>query len=303
VFNLTILGAGSATPTLLRNPSAQVLSNEYESYLIDCGEGTQMQLLKYKIKTSKIKLILISHLHGDHYFGLIGLISSLNLAHRTDPLTIFGPKGLDEIITIQLKYSATNLNFKINFEIVDTEISKIIFENELITISSIPLKHRINCSGFLFQKKAKKRNIIKEKLKSDFTFEEIKYLKEGKNVLNLDKSIKYSVDEFTTPGLDLVQYAYCSDTAYNEDIIDIIKHSNLLYHEATFKEDLISRAESTFHSTAKQAAKIAKQAQVGKLLIGHFSSRYLEITENLIEAKSIFTNTEIAEEGLCFEIT
>jgi ribonuclease Z len=301
VLNLTILGTGSATPILLRNPSAQVLSNEYESYLIDCGEGTQNQLIKYKIKTNKIKHIFISHLHGDHFFGLIGLLSSFNLAHRTEPLTIFGPKGLDDIITIQLKYSGTFLHFKLTFTAINTTIDEVIVENEIIKITTIPLIHRIPCCGFLFEKKPKNRNIIKGKINEHFSIEEIKQLKEGKNVLHEDLSIKYSV-ETHTKAHSSAKYAYCSDTAFNEQIIPQIEKVDLLYHEATFKEDLIGRAAVTFHSTAMQAAKIAKSANVNKLLIGHFSSRYIDLDENLAEAKSIFTNTEIAIEGNQYEI-
>ena len=302
MFNLTILGVGSATPTPLRNPSAQVLANEYESYLIDCGEGTQNQLIRYKIKTSKIKYIFISHLHGDHFFGLIGLISSFNLSHRTESLTIFGPKGLDDIICLQLKYSSTNLRFKLSFVIIETNKSAIIFENEIITISTIPLIHRIPCCGFLFYKKQKERNLIKEKINNNFTIDEIKKLKGGANVLNIDGTIKYSFQEYTISNKKGLRYAYCSDTAFNENVIDLIENVDLLYHEATFKEDLSTRAKATFHSTAIQAATIAKLANVKKLLIGHFSSRYTDLEENLLESKSVFETTDLATEGICYEI-
>jgi ribonuclease Z len=301
-LKVTIIGTGSATPSLLRNPSAQLLSDDHETYLIDCGEGTQNELIKLKVKVNKIKNIFISHLHGDHYFGLIGLISSLNLSHRTEPLTIFGPKGLDEIITIQLKYAGTSLHFKLEFIAIDTETEYVIIDNEHITVSTIPLIHRIPCCGFLFYEKPKKRNIIKEKLPSNITIDEIITLKNGVNVYNIDNSVKYYFNELTLESSGPKKYAYCSDTAYSEKIVSQIAKVNLLYHEATFKEDLLHRAYSTQHSTAKQAAKIAKLANVGKLLIGHFSSRYHNLSENLLEAKEVFENTELAIEQQVYEV-
>ncbi len=301
-MKVTILGTGSATPSLLRNPSAQILSDDHEYYLIDCGEGTQNQLIKLKVKANKIKNIFISHLHGDHYFGLIGLISSLNLANRTEPLTIFGPKGLNEIIIIQLRYARTTLHFKLEFIELDTEKAYAIIDNEFITISTVPLIHRIPCCGFLFIEKQKKRNIIKGKLPSEATIEEIIALKNGMDVLNPDNSVKFNFKDFTQEPAQPKSYAYCSDTAFSEKIINQIANVNLLYHEATFKEDLLLRANATLHSTSKQAASIAKLANADKLLIGHFSSRYHDLTENLLEAKEVFENTEIAIEYQIYEI-
>jgi ribonuclease Z len=296
-LKVTILGAGSATPSLLRNPSAQLLTDDHESYLIDCGEGTQFQLLKLKAKTNKIKNIFISHLHGDHFFGLIGLISSFNLAHRTESLTIFGPKGLDEIITLQLKYASTFLHYKVTFVEVDTTLSYELINNEHITVSTIPLDHRIPCCGFLFFQKPKLRNLIKDKLPIGISVNEMLLLKEGKNVLNSDNTIKYNYKTLTLEPSSSKKYAYCSDTGYLENIVEIIKDADILYHEATFKTDLLERAKFTHHSTAAQAGEIAKLANAKKLLIGHFSSRYIDLDENLEEAKSVFNNTEIAMEG------
>ncbi len=297
MFQLTILGAGSATPTLLRNPSAQILSTNSDNFLIDCGEGTQIQLLKQKVKINKIRHIFISHLHGDHYFGLIGLISSLNLSKRTEPLTIYGPKGLDQIIGIQLKYAATALNFKLTFRTLNTEIVETLFENENIIISTIPLIHRIPCCGFLFIQKPTQPNIIKEKLTSELTIEDIKKLKSGLDVFDFEGKIKYHSKDYTSGWHLGKKYAYCSDTAYFEKIIETIKGVDLLYHEATFLENLLERANSTYHSTAKQAATIAKKAEVKQLIIGHFSSRYPDLNQNLLEAKAVFENTQLANEG------
>jgi ribonuclease Z len=301
-LKITILGTGSATPSLIRNPSAQVLDDDHGIYLIDCGEGTQNQLIKNKIKLTKLKNIFISHLHGDHYFGLIGLISSLNLAQRNEPLNIFGPKGLSQIIQIQLKYSQTFLNFKLTFIEIDTYKVQNIFENEHITISTLPLIHRVPCSGFLFIEKPKKRSIIAEKLPKKIEPHEILTLKNGNNIYDLNNKIIYNFQEFTTEPPLPKKYAYCSDTAYSEAIIKHIIGIDLLYHEATFRNDLAERAKKTLHSTASDAAKIAQKAEVKKLIIGHFSSRYHELDVNLNEAQSIFENTFLAIENETYNI-
>lgn len=301
-FNLTILGTGSATPVLTRNPTAHYLQIEQDGYLIDCGEGAQNQLLRYKLRPTRLKYIFITHLHGDHYFGLIGLISTLNMHRRTEDLWIFGPKGLAEIITIQLKYSDAWLNFKLHFIETDTKKSYQLFENEHITVTTIPLIHRVECCGFLFKEKPHKHKIVKKTMPTDLTIKQIKDLKNGKNVMNEDGTIKYDYQDYTIPSSKSKSYAFCSDTLYDESIIDIIKNVDLLYHEATFLHDLELRALQTNHSTAKQAGQIAKKANVGKLLIGHFSSRYKDLLPLLEEVNSEFENSELAQEGMSFEI-
>jgi ribonuclease Z len=301
-FNLTILGTGSATPVLTRNPTAHFLQIGQDGYLIDCGEGTQNQLLRYKLKTTRLKYIFITHLHGDHYFGLIGLISTLNMHRRTEDLWVFGPKGLAEIITIQLKYSDAWLNFKLHFIETDTEKSYQLYENEQVTVTTIPLVHRVPCCGFLFQEKPLKHKIIKETMPKDLTIEQIKLLKEGEDILNEDGTVKYKNSHFTKPSGKCRSYAFCSDTLFYEPIIDIVKNVDVLYHEATFLHELESRATQTNHSTARQAGEIAKKAKVGKLIIGHFSSRYKELESLLAEAKGVFKNTILAEEGMNIEI-
>jgi ribonuclease Z len=300
-FNLTILGTGSATPVLTRNPTAHYLQIGQDGYLIDCGEGTQNQLLRYKLKTTRLKYIFITHLHGDHYFGLIGLISTMNMHRRTEDLWVFGPKGLAEILTIQLKYSDAWLNFKLHFIETDTEKSYQLYENEQVIITTIPLVHRVPCCGFLFREKPHKHKIIKETMPKDLTIEQIKLLKEGVDILNEDGVVKYKNSEFTMPLGKCKSYAFCSDTLYHEPIIEIIKNVDVLYHEATFLHELKTRATQTNHSTAKQAGEIAKRAKVGKLIIGHFSSRYKELDLLLEETKAVFLNTVLGEEGMNIE--
>ncbi len=301
-FSVTILGAGSATPMLGRHPSSQLLTYENETFLIDCGEGTQYRLLEQKIRPGKLKAIFISHLHGDHYFGLIGLISSLNLGGRTEELYLFGPRGLDEILTIQFKYSQTPLHFSIHFTATDTTISYQLFENHFFTVHTIPLEHRIPCAGFLFREKPHKRKLIKEKLVEDMPYDYLRQLKNGEDVFDEAGNLLFSFEEFTLPAPPPRSYAYCSDTRYDARIADYIKGVSLLYHEATFQEDLAHQAFERFHSTAREAASIAQKAQAGKLLIGHFSSRYKELAGFLSDAQSIFPKTEIAEEGKMFLI-
>lgn len=301
-FQLTILGTGSATPVLNRNPTAHYLQIEQDGYLIDCGEGTQNQLLRYKLRPTRLKYIFITHLHGDHYFGLIGLLSTLNMHRRTDDLWIFGPKGLAEIITIQLKYSEGWLNFKIHFIETDTEKTYQLFENDYVTVTTIPLIHRVPCCGFLIREKTQKRKIIKNKLPLDLRIEDLRTLKNGGDIWDENGKVKYKNSDFTTAASKSLSYAYCSDSLYHEPIVEIIKNVDLLYHEATFLHDLLPRATQTCHTTAKQAGQIAKLANVGKLMIGHFSSRYKEVTPMLIEAQLEFSETILAEEGLCIDL-
>jgi len=297
VFELTILGTSSAAPTRNRQPTAQVLNVNDRLYLIDCGEATQIQLKRYKIKFSKIDHIFISHLHGDHYLGLLGLISSMHLEGRTSDLHIYGPKGLDEIINIQLKYSQSQLKYAIHFNEVDTEINKVLLSNNQITVSSIPLKHRIPCAGYLFQESQKQRKIRKDKLEEyQIPINQINDIKDGADYITESGEIIPN-DELTLPPAPSRSLAYCSDTAYHEDIIPIIQGVDLLYHEATFMEDLSDRAHETNHSTTIEAGRIAHKAKVKKLIIGHFSARYADLEPLLEETKTVFENSYLAIEG------
>ncbi len=298
-FKLLILGTGSATPMLTRSASAQLVKFEQEYFLIDCGENTQFQLLKYKAKTHKIKHIFISHLHGDHYFGLIALLSSMNLAQRIESLTIYGPKGLKDILLAQFKTSDTRLGFALNFVLVNTQIHQTIAQIGAVTIKSIPLKHRILCSGFLFEYKKETVKFKKKSNMEGLSTSQIDFLKNHSKDSELTQEQKNLVEQYIDGfQLKTKSFAYCSDTAYFEEIIPFIKNVDLLYHEATFIQDNLERATKTNHSTAIQAATIALNASVNHLVIGHFSARYKSSEQHLIEAKTIFENTILADEGL-----
>ncbi|MFY0625073.1 MAG: ribonuclease Z [Reichenbachiella sp.] len=301
-LSLTILGSNASVPAHNRNQTAQLLNMMQVPFLIDCGEGTQLQLKKYKFKAQKIDHIFISHLHGDHYYGLMGLISSMHLYGRQKDLNIYCPPGLKEIISINLKNSQTFLNYKINLTEWTPGSHELLFENQHLTVHSFPLNHRINCSGFLFREKAKKRRIDKNKLTENVSPQVIIKLKNGEDILDDDGNVKYANDHYTQSPSPSVSYAFCSDTKYDESIIEYIKGIDLLYHESTFMNDMQDRAAVTFHSTAEQAGTIAKKAKVKKLLIGHFSTRYKELEPMLSEAKNAFSNTELALEGVEFEV-
>ena len=301
-FSLKILGANSAAPAHNRHQTSQLLTVQNQTFLIDCGEGTQMQLIKYKVKAQKINNIFISHLHGDHYLGLMGLISTMHLQSRTNDLFIYGPPGLAEIITLQLQYSQTILNYKIRFQELDTSVKKVILEDPVLEVETIPLNHRIGCAGFLFREKPKKRRIIKEKLPDGISLQEILSLKNGEHIYDEDDKVLFENENLTLPPRKSRSYAYCSDTKYEENIIEQIKNVDLLYHESTFLSDREDRAAHTFHSTAKQAATIAKKAEVGQLLLGHYSIRYRELQPLLDEAKQVFANVSLALEGETIEI-
>ena len=296
-FELKILGANSAKPAYNRNQTAQLLTVQNEVFLIDCGEGTQLQLSQYKIKVSRIKHVLISHLHGDHFFGLIGLISTMHLQRRATDLTIYGPPGLAEIITMQLKVSGTVLSYPLHFKEIKPEKPHCLYENDVLTIQTIPLIHRIPCVGFMFREKIKPRRIIKEKIQKEFSLLDMVSLKNGEDIRDKDGSVIYKNEDYTLPPRKSRSYAYCSDTMYHEELVKRVKGVDLLYHEATFLSDREQRAKETFHSTARQAAMIAKKADVGQLLIGHYSSRYKDITPFRTEAKQVFHNTILAIEG------
>jgi ribonuclease Z len=300
-FEIKILGSNSATPVFNRHHSSQLITVNNQLFLIDCGEGTQLQLIKYKVRLTKINYIFISHLHGDHYLGLVGLLSTMHLNGRTKDLYLFGPPGLDEIITIQLKYSETFLNFKIIFTELDTTAIKVILELDNLTVETIPLIHRIKCCGFLIREKPKKRKIDKSKIPAHLTPLQIIALKEGEDIVDKDGNLLKS-DQCTTPAKRSRSYAYCSDTAYNPAMFQQIEGVDVLYHEATFLHDMESRAVVTYHSTALQAALTAKEANVRTLLLGHFSARYKDLEPHLSEAKTIFPNSFLAEEGLVFKI-
>lgn len=301
-FEVTILGSSSATPVYNRNPTAQLLNCNEKFYLIDCAEGTQQQLIKFGLKASKIDYIFISHLHGDHYFGLIGLLSTMHLNGRIKPLHIYGPKAIKEILELQFKYSDTTLKYELIYFEIDPTQSAVIFENNDVTVESIILNHRIPCTGFKFTEKKRLRKLLIDKLEEKGVPVELyPLLKRGVD-LDLPNGDVILNADYTTDSAQPRAYAYCSDTIYDERYFETIKNCDTLYHEATFLHEMLERAKETHHTTALQAAQVATIVGAKKLLIGHFSSRYKTLGALLDEARSVFENTELATEGITFEI-
>lgn len=302
-FQVTVLGANSAIPAHGRNQTSQLVNIGNNYLLIDCGEAAQIQLRKFKLKFSKIDFIFISHLHGDHYFGLMGLISSFHLHKRSRLLTIFGPNGLDEIITVQLKHSNTRLNFPLRFVPTQSDGIQLILEEKNFRVFSFPLKHRLPCTGFLIKEKPGLLNLIKEKLQETHVpIDAINKLRQGRDVLDEAGNIRFAVEEFAHPPKTPRSYAFCSDTVFDPEIVPYLEGVNLLYHEATFGQDEEKRAADTLHSTAAQAGKIASMANVGKLLLGHYSTRYQDLSPLLQEAKAEFPESYLSEEGITYEV-
>ena len=296
-FELTILGCSSATPTSKRNPTAQRLNIAERFFLIDCGEATQIQLRKYKLKFQRINHIFISHLHGDHYLGLMGLISSMHLLGRTVELHLYCPAELQEIIEIQFKHSQSYIKFPIVYHPHKYIDNDLIFEDDRVEVRTIFLNHRIPCCGFIFKEKPLLANISKETIHLfQLTVEEIVAIKAGSDLTKRSGEVIKNA-ELVTNIKEPRSYAYCSDTCYDERIAALVKGVNLLYHEATFLQEMEARAKETFHTTALQAGMIAKKANVKQLMIGHYSARYKDLQPLLNEAKSVFDNTILAIEG------
>jgi len=301
IFSITILGSGAATPTAQRYPTAQTVQIDERIFMVDCAEGAQMQLRRYKIKIQQIRAIFISHLHGDHVFGLPGLLSSMSMLDRTDTLDLYGPPLMDEWLSGQLKYF-TPLGFPLIFHILTGKELEVIYEDKRMTVTCFPLSHRIPTWGYLFREKEKLLNIRKDMI--DFyhiPLRDIPAIKAGIDFLT-DEGAVVPNERITHPPKATRSYAYCADTMYMEHLPQIIRDVDLLYHESTYGNDERTRATETFHSTAEEAAMIALAANVGKLVIGHFSSRYKDITPLLEEARTIFPNTDAAEDGMRFEI-
>jgi len=298
---LTILGCYAATPRTITNPTSQVLEIKNRMFLIDCGEGTQVQLRKNKIKFSKINHIFISHLHGDHFFGLVGLISTFMLLNRESDLHVYGPKGIKELILLQLRAGNSYTGYNLYFHELDSKESEILFEDEKVIVKTIPLKHRIYTNGFLFQEKNKERKLNIDKIQNlgiDVVYyQKIKY---GGDI-TLDNGTLIRNQEITFNPEHEKSYAFCSDTVYDEDLIPQLKNVDVLYHETTFLEKEAHLAEKTMHTTAKQAATIALKANVKTLVLGHYSTRYESIELFKTEAETIFPNVLLADDGKVFE--
>ena len=294
---LTILGYNSAIPTVKSAPTAQFLEMEERCFLIDCGEGTQVQLRKAKAKFSKINHIFISHLHGDHVFGLPGLISSFRLLGRETPLHVYGPKGIKEMMETIFRITETHQGFEVVYRELSSKKSEKVFEDNRVEVFTIPLDHRIYCNGYLFKEKPKERHLNMQEISKYPEIEICDYhnLKRGKDIQLSDGYILKN-ENLTKPAEPSVSYAFCSDTRYLESIIPIIKNVDVLYHEATFLHDLKKMADYTGHSTALEAAKIARKANVKKLILGHFSNRYNDLSVFLNEACEIFPETYLPEQ-------
>lgn len=296
-FEVTILGSGSASPTISRNPSAQLLNIAERFFLIDCGEGTQIQLRKCKLSWSRIDHIFISHLHGDHYLGLLGLLQSMHLLGRKKVMHLFCFPELKEIIDIQNKYSGTELNYEIEYHFLSTNGKNLILEDNKVKVYSFPLNHRIPCCGFLFEEKEGLRKIRKYEFElRNISLAEIHKVKQGMNAIDNDgNEIDYKLlSDSATP---TKSYAYCSDTRYDERLVDYIRGATTIYHESTFLKDMVDRAKATFHSTAEEAAKIALASETKQLILGHFSARYNLLEPFLEEAGAVFNNCVLAKDG------
>lgn len=300
-MNLTILGCYAATPRTFTNPTSQVLEIRNRLFLIDCGEGTQVQLRKNKIKFSKINQVFISHLHGDHFFGLIGLVSTFSLLNRTTDLHIYGPKGIKEVINLQLKLSNSWPGYNLLFHELESKESEVIFEDDKVIVKTIPLKHRVYTNGFLFQEKIRERKLNVDAVQN-YEIDKCYYqnIKNGKDI-TLDDGRVIENSKLTFDPVPPLSFAFCSDTVYNENIIPIIKGVDVLYHESTFLDSEEALAGKTMHCTAKEAATIALKANVKQLVLGHYSTRYESITLFKEQAETIFPNILLADDGKSFE--
>lgn len=301
-FELHILGCGSALPTTRHFATSQVVNLRDKLFMIDCGEGAQMQLRKSRLKFSRLNHIFISHLHGDHCFGLMGLISTFGLLGRTAELHIHSPKGLEELLAPMLNFFCHTLAYKVIFHEFDTRQASVIYEDRSMTVTTIPLQHRIPCCGFLFAEKARPNHIIRDMI--DFykvPVYELNRIKNGADYITPEGEVIANV-RLIRPSDPPRRYAYCSDTIFRREIAEQISGVDLLFHEATFAESELARAKETYHTTAAQAGRIAVEAGVRRLVIGHFSARYEDENVLLKEASAIFPDTILAKENLCISL-
>jgi len=300
MLSVTILGNNSAVPAFDRHPTSQVVIIDGNSFLVDCGEGTQIQMIKYKIRRGKISHIFISHLHGDHYFGLVGLINSFGLLSHQQDLHVFGPSPLQEIVELQMKVAKTTLPFNLFFHTINKE--GVLVDDSKYEIRCFRTNHRIECYGFSFREKKKPRKIDVEKVvAAGIPASFYKKLEEGLNYTTKE-DVLIKNETVTMEAPKGKKYVFCADTKYDETLLPHINEADMIYHETTYLDNLRERAEERFHSTSKQAALIAKKAKVKKLLIGHFSSKYAELDEFEKEAREIFKHTEIALEGVTYQV-
>lgn len=300
MLSVTILGNNSAVPAFNRHPTSQVVSHDGANYLVDCGEGTQIQMIKYKIRRGKISHIFISHLHGDHYFGLVGLLNTFGLLSHQQELHVYGPAPLQQIIELQMNIAETSLPYPLFFHTLTQP--EVLVDNEKIRISCFPTTHRIECYGFLFEEKEGKRKLLIDKVrKLNIPVSFYSSLQEGLDYIT-PRGQRIDNADVTTAPEPGKKYAFCADTRYDENLLRYITGADMIYHETTYHDNLREKAFERFHSTTKQAAEIAKKAQVKKLLIGHFSSKYSTLDQFEAEAREVFHNTELAIEGSTYEI-
>ncbi|MBQ9883848.1 MAG: ribonuclease Z [Bacteroidaceae bacterium] len=301
-FEVHILGCGSAKPTTRHFPASQVVNVRDKLFMIDCGEGAQIQFCKSRLKFSRLQSIFISHLHADHCLGLIGLASTLNLLGRTAQLHVYLPKGGAEVFGPVIHYFNWEMTFEVVFHEFDDKVSEVIYEDRSLTVTTLPLEHRMPCCGFRFDEKPTPRHILREMIDAyEIPLSEINRIKNGADYTLADGRV-IANERLTTPSDPPRSYAYCSDTRYMPALAAKLQGVNLLYHEATFCEDDAQKATARYHSTASQAAQVAKEAGVGKLIIGHYSSRYDDESQLLSEASAVFEPTILARENLCVKI-
>ena len=302
-INLTILGCHSATPRINAFPTSQYLEINNSHFLIDCGEGTQRQMRKYKVGFSKINHIFISHLHGDHFYGLVGLLATFGILNREKELHIYGPKGIKEVTLLQLRISQSHAKYNMIFHELTSKKSELIFEDDKVSVHTIPLTHRVYTNGYLFTEKEASRKLNMLNISGYPEIDKADYLniKAGRDVVLPSGETILNTTLTIDPPKPL-SFAFCSDTSYKPNIVPIIENVDLLYHEATFLEDREDLAKKTRHSTTKQAAQIAKDANVKQLIIGHYSGRYKDISIFRKEAQEIFENTHLAEPGKVFTV-
>ena len=301
-FRVHILGCGSALPTLKHNPSSQIVEIRGKCFLIDCGEGTQTQLRRSKIKFTRISAVFISHVHGDHCFGLIGMVSTFGMLGRTAPLHIYAPAGFSNIMKMQIDFFCKDLEYEVVFHDVDTNAKNIIYEDRSLTVETVPLSHRVPCCGFIFREKQTLPHILRDM--TDYYKVPVSQFNNIKNGVDwVDEEgnvIPYT--RLTTPSEPARSYAYCSDTRYLPMLHECLKDVCVLYHESTYSKEDEDMAKLYFHSTAAQAAQVASDANVGKLVLGHYSARYEDENRLLEEAKNIFPNTVLSDEGLIIDV-
>lgn len=301
-FRVHILGCGSALPTLKHNPSSQIVEIRGKCFMIDCGEGTQTQLRRSKIKFTRISAVFISHVHGDHCFGLIGMISTFGMLGRTAPLHIYAPAGFSNIMKMQINFFCKDLEYEVVFHDVDTNAKNIIYEDRSLTVETVPLSHRVPCCGFIFREKQTLPHILRDM--ADYYKVPVSQFNNIKNGVDwVDEEgnvIPYT--RLTKPSEPARSYAYCSDTRYLPMLHECLKDVCVLYHESTYSKEDEDMAKMYFHSTAAQAAQVASDANVGKLILGHYSARYEDENRLLDEAKNIFPNTVLSDEGLIIDV-